>query len=248
MRSEIFLQKYRILEGLLEKRYDGCRMHSSSVVMEFLRDDSSEGIRVDLDLIRELRNLLTHNAGADGAPIAEPSEEIIRRLDEIIEIVRKPRLAVDYGTPADRVLFAHLNDKLSHVMSAMRKNGYSHVPVVDRGRICGVLSVKSVFDYIAEKGAGSLRDDFRICDLGDRINLNRTVGDRYLFMPANANIEAVRSAFERYTERNCRLGAVFISENGTPDEKLICIITPWDVMTDRQGTQTEGVYTRNGKA
>ena len=240
MRSEIFLQKYRVLEGLLEKRYEGCRMHSSSVVMEFLRDDNSDGMRVELDLIRELRNLLTHNAGPDGKAIAEPSEEIISKLDEIIEFVRKPRLAVDYGTPADRVLYAHLNDKLSHVMASMRKNGYSHVPILEKGRICGVLSVKSVFDYIAEKGAASLKPDFRICDLGDRISLNRTVGDRYMFMPANTNIEAVRSAFERYTERNCRLGAVFISENGSPEEKLICIVTPWDVMKDRPGTRTEG--------
>lgn len=241
MRSEIFLQKYRVLEGLLEKRYDGCKMHASSVVMEFLRDDNSDSVRVDLDLIRELRNLLTHNAGTDGCAIAEPSEEIIRRLDEIIEFVRKPRLAVDFGTPAKRVLCAHKNDKLSHVMSNMRKNGYSHVPVMEKGRICGVLSVKSVFDYLTEKGIDSLHADFTIGDLGDRVDLNRESGDRYLFMPANTNVEAVRSAFERHTQKNKRLSAVFISENGAADEELICILTPWDVLKDAPRAQSEGV-------
>ena len=241
MRSEIFLQKYRVLEGLLEKRYEGCRMHSSSVVMEFLRDDNSEGVRVDLDLIRELRNLLTHNAGPNGEPIAEPSEEIIRKLDEIIDFVSKPRSAVDFGTPADQVLFAHLNDKVTFVMSRMRKYGYSHVPIIEKGRICGVLSVKCVFDYLADQGTLNLDPHLRIADLGERISLTRTSGDRYLFLPANTNVEAVRAAFERYTVRNCRLGAVFISKNGSPEEELVCIITPWDVMTDRPGTQTEGV-------
>lgn len=240
MRSEIFLQKYRILEGLLEKRYDGCKMHSSSVVMEFLRDSSSDPVRVDLDLIRELRNLLTHNAGPDGNAIAEPSEEIIRRLDEIIEFVRRPKFAVDFGTPAKQVMCARLNDKLIHVMANMRKNGYSHVPVMEKGRICGVLSVKCVFDFVAEKGPHSLQPDFRIGDLKDRISLDRNTGDRYVFMPAAASIEAVRAAFERYTEKNSRLGAVFISENGSPEEKLICILTPWDVMKDAPGTQSEG--------
>lgn len=241
MRSEIFLQKYRVLEGLLEKRYDGCKMHSSSVVMEFLRDANSDSVRVDLDLIRELRNLLTHNAGPDGCSIAEPSEEMIRRLDEIIEFVRKPRLALDYGTPASDILCAHANDRLFDVMRNMRKNGYSHVPIMQNGRICGVLSVKSVFDYLAENGAEGIDVDFRIADLGERIGLNRNSGDRYLFLPKNTNVEAVRSAFERFTEKNSRLSAVFISENGLPDEELICILTPWDVLSDAPRTQSEGV-------
>lgn len=241
MRSEIFLQKYRVLEGLLEKRYDGCKMHSFSVVMEFLRDANSESVRVDLDLIRELRNLLTHNAGSNGHPIAEPSDEMLCRLDEIIEFVRKPRLAADYGTPLGSILCAHMNDRLLHVMRNMRKSGYSHVPIMENGRICGVLSIKSVFDYIAENGAGTIDDGFRICDLGDRIRLNRNTGDRYLFLPKNTNVEAVRSAFERYTEKNCRLSAVFISENSLPDEELICILTPWDVLSDVPKPQSEGV-------
>lgn len=241
MRSEIFLRKYRILEGLLEKRYDGCRMHSSSVVMEFLRDDNSAPVRVDLDLIRELRNLLTHNAGRGGEAVAEPSEEIIRRLDEIIEFVKQPRLAVDFGTPLERILCAHMNDKLIHVMSNMRKNGYSHVPIMEKGRMCGVLSIKCVFDFVAEEGMESLHSDMRISDLGDRVSIDRNIGSRYLFMPANTNVDAVRAAFERYTEKNRRISAVFISQNGFPDEELICILTPWDVMKDTPGTQSEGV-------
>ena len=241
MRSDIFLQKYRILEGLLEKRYDGCKMHSSSVVMEFLRDGASAPVRVDLDLMRELRNLLTHNAGPDGMPIAEPSEEIICRLDEIIDFVCKPRLAVEFGTPAEQVLCAHMNDRLADVMANMRKNGYSHVPVREKGRVRAVLSIKSVFDYIAEKGSCALRADSRIQDLGDRISLDRSSGDRYIFMPATATVEAVRAAFEKYTERNRRLSAVFISENGLPEERFICILTPWDVLKDAPNTEPEGV-------
>ena len=51
-RAEIFLQKYRILEGLLEKRYDGRHTGGPSVVYEYIRDEDSEPVRVDLDLLR----------------------------------------------------------------------------------------------------------------------------------------------------------------------------------------------------
>ena len=72
-RAETFLQKYRILEGLLEKRYDGRKTGGPSVVYEYIRDEDSEPVRVDLDLLREIRNLLSHNACDDGNAVVEPS-------------------------------------------------------------------------------------------------------------------------------------------------------------------------------
>ena len=230
--SERFLQKYRILEGLLEKRYEGEKISSGSVVMEYLRDDDSQNVRVDLDLLREIRNILSHNAGVDGKAVIEPSDEMLARLDEVIAHVRKPRVAADFGTPADQVLYAHPNDSIVNVMRNMRKNGYSHVPVEDKGRVVGVFSVKCIFDYLAEEGLDMLNDRARISALGDRIRLDFRKGERYMFASADASIVTVRKAFQRYTERNRRLSAVFVTQSGAADEPLICIITPWDVLSE----------------
>ena len=88
LNSEAFLQKYRILEGLLEKRYDGEKLSGPSVVMEYIRDEDSEPVRVDLDLLREIRNILSHNACQDGAAVVEPSDEMLERLERIIAYVQ----------------------------------------------------------------------------------------------------------------------------------------------------------------
>lgn len=228
--SEIFLQKYRILEGLLEKRYDGRRTGGPSVVCEYIRDDDSEPVRVDLDLLREIRNLLSHNADQNGGPVVEPAQEMIDRLEAIIAYVRKPWEACKFGTPADQVLGAHLNDSISNMMRNMRKNGYSHVPVTEQGSVIGVFSIKSVFDYLAENGLDSLEPDARISRLGDRIRLDGRAGERYMFIPADASIISVRRAFERYTQKNNRLSMVFVTQTGSASEKLICMLTPWDVL------------------
>lgn len=228
MRSEIFLQKYRVLEGLLEKRYEGRKLSSSSVVIEYTRDADSEPVRVDLDLLREIRNILSHNAGEGGQAVVEPSQEMLDRLDAIIEYVRRPRRAVHYGTPSDRIFSAHMNDRVIHVMRSMQKNGYSHVPVEERGGIIAMLSIKSVFDYVALHGPDSLNADTRIGDLGEHIRINQ----RYLFLPEDASLMEVRKAFERKIERNGRLSAVFITRTGAPEEPLICMLTPWDVLSN----------------
>lgn len=233
LNSEIFLQKYRVLEGLLEKRYEGQKVSSSSIVVEYLRDVDSQPVRVNLDLLREIRNILSHNACADGAPVVEPSDEMVARLEEVIDYVKRPRRAADFGTPAAHVLSAHLNDNILSVMRNMRKNGYSHVPVEEHGSVIGVFSIKCLFDYLAENGLDALGEDARIGALGDRICLERKTGERYLFVEADCSIVHVRNAFQRYTERDRRLATVFVTQDGSPNSPLICVLTPWDVLSDQ---------------
>lgn len=230
--SELFLQKYRILEGLLEKRYEGKKVSSSSVVIEYIRDEDSAPVRVDLDLLREIRNILSHNAGNDGRAVVEPSLEMIERLDEIIHYLEQPRFAAQFGTPEDHILYAHFNDKIYDVMRNMQRNGYSHVPIQDQNGIAGVFSSRSLFDYIAQNGIDALNAHARIADLGSHIQCERQTGERYMFVSADTSIISVRHAFQRYTERNHRLSAVFVTQNGNCKEKLICMLTPWDVLSD----------------
>lgn len=234
MRSELFLQKYRMLEGLLEKRYEGRRLSSSSVVIEYIRDGDSAPVRVDLDLLREIRNILSHNAGSDGQSVVEPSQEMLDRLDGVIEYVRRPRLAADFGTPAGRILCAHMNERIYQVMRAMQNNGYSHVPIMEGGGIIGVFSIKSLFDYLAEHGLGSLNEDSRISALRDKVALEHRTGERYMFVAADATITAVRSAFDARGSRNGRLSAVFVTQTGKPQDGLVCMLTPWDVLSAEQ--------------
>lgn len=235
--SETFLKKYRVLEGLLEKRYEGHKVSASSIVIEYIRDEDSEPVRVDLDLLREIRNILSHNAGANGEAVVEPSDEMLARLDGVIEYVRRPRFAAEFGTPAEQVLSAHPNDGILTTMRSMRKRGYSHVPVKEDGKIVGVFSVKCLFDYLAENDLDSLGNNARIRELGERIHLDRKHGERYMFVSADTSIVSVRRAFQRYTEKNRRLSTVFVTQNGSPEEGLICIITPWDVLSDPTPTE-----------
>lgn len=235
--SERFLKGYRILEGLLEKRYEGQKVSSSSVVMEYIRDDDSEPVRVDLDLLREIRNILSHNACSNGDAVVEPSDEMLERLEHILDYVRRPRFAADFGTPADEVLCAHPNDRILSVMRNMRNAGYSQVPVKEDGRIVGVFSVRCLFDYLAENDLDSLHRSARIRDLGDRIQLDRKQGERYMFVMADTSIISIRRAFQRYPEKDRRLSTVFVTRNGFPEEELICIITPWDVLNEQTATK-----------
>ena len=238
-RADQFLALYRRFEGLLERRYAGRDGVAPSVVKEYLRDPDSEPMRTDIELCREIRNILSHNVNPDGTAVVEPSEEALRRLGAIIEHVRRPRLAIHCATPADKILFAHPNDLAINVMRHMLKMGYSHVPVADRSGLVGVFSSESLMIHAAKKGLSEVRDELRIGDMREAISFGDERSARFLFLRPDATLLNVRDAFQRRQERNHRLAVVFLTEDGTRSSKVLGMLTAWDAMRD------EGIYNQD---
>lgn len=233
-RSERFLKLYRMLEGVLEKRYSGRKMSSGSVVMEYLHDPDSAPCRTDLDMCREIRNLLSHNTDDDGESVVEPSEAVVETLAQIVEYVQRPRLAKDYGTPGDKILFAHPNDAALGVMRHMMRMGYSHVPVRDRTGLVGVFSAASLMRYVGDAGFEGLHDSLRIGELKNALDFDDARSEKYEFFDRDATLTTVREAFERRRERNSRLAVAFITEDGTQHTDVLAMLTSWDVLKDVQ--------------
>lgn len=235
IRAEEFLKQYRRLEGLLERRYVDHRRNHSSVVMEYMDDPDSEPYRTRLDLCREIRNLLSHNADENGEPVVDPSESMIATLKTVIEHVQRPRMAIDFGTPREKILFAHPNERVLEVMHRMQKQGYSHVPVMDGKRFAGVFSASSLFIHLEKNGFERLKDNLRISELGSALGFEIERSEKYIFLPDDATILTVRSAFQNRTERNNRVAVVFITKDGESTQDILAILTPWDVLRENAG-------------
>lgn len=230
MRAETFLSMYRVLEGILGQKYSNSDRKINSVVMQYIQDAESEPVRQQLDVCREVRNLLTHNADGAGGPIIEPSQALLDQLYEIISYVQKPQPALMFATQTDRLLVAHMNDKASDIMRRMEKNGFSYVPVLDDGRIVGVFGKHSVFSYVIENGC--IADNTRIRDFGKYLKVEGPRGQRFMFMGTDASYIEARNAFDRASGRDNRLAAIFITDTGDAGGRLLGMLTPWDVMND----------------
>ena len=219
-----------MLEGALEKRYAGRGTGAGSVVIEYLRDPDSAPCRAELDMCREIRNLLSHNADADGAAVVEPSAAVVRMLEDIIAYVRLPLLAIECGTPAEKILFAHPNDAALDVIRHMLRRGYSHVPVRDRSGLVGVFSADSVMHYIGDTGFDGPGNTLRVGDLKGALDIGGERSGRYLFLDPGATLTTARLAFDSHRERNSRVAAIFITVDGTQNSQVLAMLTPWDVL------------------
>lgn len=231
MRAETFLSMYRVLEGILGEKYADVNAKTSSVVMMYIQDAESEPVRKKLDLCREVRNLLTHNADENGAPLVEPSQALLDSLYEIISYVEKPSSALNYATKAENIMRAHPNDRVFDIMRRMFKQGYSHIPVTEDDMIKGIFSKSSVFRFLVENGR--LTENTRIRELGASIIKTGQRGSRYIYLPPEATYIEARNTFESMSGRNNRLAAIFITSTGDENGALLGMLTPWDVMKDR---------------
>lgn len=228
---EEFLKLYRMLELELSKRY-ASKGKGISVIKTYLDDKDSLPFRAELDMCREIRNLLSHNVDMYGYNVLEPSVGTIHALKKILDHVSAPRFAIDFGTPRERIFCVSPNDSVLDTMRQMQRRGYSHVPVLDRDRMVGVFSPGSLFAYQERKGLISLSNGARMYQLQEVLSVHQHDAEKYLFMPRNATLLQVRAAFETRIERNHRLSAVFITENGSIDEPLLAMLTPWDALKD----------------
>ena len=245
MRTEAFIQHYRMLEDLLEAKYSQAARHHSSVIMEYINDPESRPYREQVDLCREIRNLIIHNADRYGQAAVEPSQGTLETLQAIVAYVEKPPLALSFATQPDRILKAGLHTKALPLMRKMQENGFSHVPILERQRVNGVFSNSTVFSYFLEYPDQCLNGETTVRMFQAYLPFENHCSEQFRFMDAGATYADVKLAFEQRKERNKRLAVIFITQTGSRDEELLGMVTPWDVLgrfvpRDDQPEQPQG--------
>ena len=226
--SEEFLDLYKQLETTLELMYQKAKRKYSSVVFEYLKSRESEPIRGDLETCREIRNLLTHNANVGGVPVVEPSRPVIEMLQGVLQYVKKPPLALDYATRGEQILKAALRQRVMRLMEVMEKNGFSHVPVLEDGEFCGVFSIGTVFQ-VTLHSKKRIDKDTTLAELKELIPIKEH-NENYIFLPKTATYIEARRNFEHIRAKNRRISVVFITETGKQEERLLGMVTPFDVL------------------
>ena len=111
----------------------------------------------------------------------------------------------------------------------MEKNGYSHVPVMKEDRFYGVFSSGSVMRYLLKNRGRGLTPETTIKDMRGYLAVEEHV-ENYEFVPADATYIYVRGRFEQVRARNKRVSVIFITRDGKPDQPLLGMLTPWDVL------------------
>lgn len=216
--SQRFLDAYNKTDGALHSRFglkpsmsytDAVRRAAAinSVVKKFEDDLVDFG---------RLRNAIVHKSDSQRA-IAEPHDDVTERFEHIAEVLCAPPKA---SSIAHEPSCVKPSASLSDAVKRMYDKGFSILPVIDGGKITGVLTNKSVVGFVA-KNAGKLDEAFETATVGDAVE----EGDMYYSVTGDCTVDEALEAFEK--KRKLRM--LIITDNGKPDGKILGIITVGDL-------------------
>ena len=234
--ASLFLDLYRQLEDALEMRTSAKEKAHTSLVMDFINSDEGAPWRDRLNLCREVRNLLSHNADLDGEAPLQPAQALIDTLRAVVIAIRSAPLALTRATGLEDLLTAHMNDAVVPLMRRMSEKGFSHVPVMTGLRLAGVFSVGTIFAAGLQGRAFTLTMDTTLRDMHRLLPPENHLTERFRFVRADALLPDVTPMFasERRTHPR-RVAAVFLTDDGTERGALKGMLTPWDIIKPENG-------------
>lgn len=220
-----FLDLYNRLERLIRERYNLSR-DGGAIAWLLSRDKAPRALRDELDYCREVRNFLQHNERIDGSYAVIPSDAMLDALRSTLERFEGMGAAEDVCTRREKIRVATMDEPLRPVLRDMAEHGYAHVPILTDGRVAGVLSESTVLSYLVDDRALEIPETATLERL---LALDAHEPGRFAFVARREPADEVAELFQASLRQANRLVMVFVTEHGKPDERLLGIITAWDL-------------------
>lgn len=186
----------------------------------------------DLMLFARLRNSIVHNPyNSELDPIAEPHDKIIKRYKEIRDSLLNPPTALStIAVKGKNIYSITLEEYVFDVMNVMKENNYTHVPVVDKDdMMLGVFSESTVFAYMTKNGCISIDRKTKIKEFEEFIPIQNHENEFFPFVPEGTLTVEIEEMFQRKLQGKKRMSVIYITETGKVKEKILGLITAWDV-------------------
>lgn len=226
---EEFLDLYRQLESCINERY-GLKGKDRGVGWLVHNPQKDLGqVTAELDYCREVRNLLTHRPKLAGEYAVEPSAAILDTLKFTIDRIRNPMLALSAGIPVSKVFSCVLADYVKPALVKMDKCCYTHIPIMEDGRVVGAFSENTLLSCLIDDEIMEVSQETTFEGIAKYLPLNVHTSESFRFVPRATTVAEIAVVFAEAISKGDRVGMIFITESGKPDESLLGIITVWDV-------------------
>lgn len=178
----------------------------------------------DLKEFAQLRNAIVHQTTEQ--PIAIPVDEVVQNIERIAQYLLSPPKVIP--TFQRKVFTMFDDDSVTDAMVNMYRKKFSQIPIYSRdGEFVFLLTTYTITMWLGECMDKNVLnpEDYLIRDVAC-YNDNC---DNYRFISAHATLFDVLDLFYQSQHRGTRLEAVLITDSGSPLDKLIGIITIWDL-------------------
>ena len=227
-RTEIFLDKYRELESLIRSQNN---LKETESILNFIKNSPKVRFwKEQMEYCAEVRNLLFHRPRLSESYAVVPSEEMIITLETLVKDLQNRKRCRDIAILKSGVYSQGLEDLVKPAISTMRSKKFTHIPILEAGKVVGVFSENSLFNYVADQEFCLISEEMKFTELENYLSLQGRDVETFTFFPFDNYVSDLSIEFEENFNRSKRLGMVFLTTNGKLKESLLGILTPWDIL------------------
>ncbi len=232
-KNDLFLKRYAVLESSLREYYKNNNLSFSVVTKRIfeLKESNNKEKRykgMKLEVAKQLRNNLAHLIKDEsGNDYFEVSDDIIKFINEEIRFITESISAYGMCQSIDNIETCKKNDKVIDVLKIMRDTKHSHIPVLENGKVIGIFNMQTILDKILKEKTFTLDDKTIVLDLMS--DVKDCYAFDFDFISRDKTFHDIEKMFERQKD-NKELKMLFVTNNGLKTERLIGIITAYDVL------------------
>ena len=226
--AEIFIDKYKQLEEVVRITY---KLKDSDSISYYLSSKSEyKRFQDEIKYCQDVRNLLNHKKKIKDTFAVEPNQQMIDFIDNLIEKIKKRLKCSDIWIPYTTVYWQPMSVNVKDAMLTMKKNMFTHTPILEGKRVIGVFDENSIFTYLTTEEIIEVDDVLTFEDIKDHISLFDREMETFVFVKATTYVEELEKKIQEEFQKNKRVGMAFVTDNGRKDGVLQGIITPWDII------------------
>lgn len=222
--AERFIDAFNRIDAQLRVLYGRSTASFSEMVTRCARQNTTLR-RCEDDLLEyaRLRNAIVHQSR--GEIIAVPSDAATEEICRIADLLCAPPKIGD-RIPEGRICSIGADMTLRQTVRLISETGHSSLPVYENGVMKGIINSRRIVRALGEAvRAGKNADRFLSETTAGGI-LDGTDTDRYYtFLSREDSLQSIPDAFEK----NRKLLAVCVTENGRPGERILSFLTPADL-------------------
>jgi CBS domain-containing protein len=228
-----FLDKYRELENQARHYYRSTNVDNP--IAQLINDRHFANVKDELIYCREVRNLLSHKPKLDDEFLVNPSKPMVELLGTLLDRLNKLALCMDYAIRIQNVYACSMDDLIRPAMQMMKEKNFTHVPILENGKVIGVFSENTLFSYVLSEEIIGIEENSTFQEIEPYLAIDGHITETFRtetfrFLPREANIFEAKELFVEALKKTQRIGMIFLTETGKQTEKLLAIITPWDFL------------------
>ncbi|MCF7924183.1 MAG: CBS domain-containing protein [Candidatus Izimaplasma sp.] len=181
----------------------------------------------NFDLLKkagEIRNIIAHNND-----IIIPSDSFLEEFETLVNEIMKPKKVFQIMTNYSDLQTRDINDTLEDAISLIKEKGYSSIPILDQGKVFGMFTEKSIFDYLSMENNYEINKTMSLSAIKDAIDLDNNPRHYFKYIPRDMTVYEAYEIFSDDFKAKRELVLLLVSETGKSTEKILGIVALRDL-------------------